>query len=261
MPRLASLSIALAAILALPAAASALTSETNASADPAIEAHSISIPDRETMQRQITHYRSEIQALRLELDQVNQQLDLARERIRELEASQARVQALLRQSVVHAQTQALQREVASLQERNAELERQLSQRPAPRVIAPAVDHGDADALNRRGIQFYTAGDYETAVPLFRQAAERDHPGAIANLAAAYLNGHAVPQDVQQAVTLLSRSSALGNVIAAENLGRMYEEAIGVGFDRSRSITWWARAQALGSTKADEALLRLRGPTN
>lgn len=258
MPLLARLPLAIAALLLLPAAAFALAPEQLAGSTAPPTDQTASIPDRETMQREITQYRSQIRTLQRELHDITAELDEAADRIAELEASLQYHQST---DLLHRENQRLLVELRLAQQRIDALEHQIDARPSPRVIAPAFDPGDSDELNERALQLYAAGDYETAVPIFRQAAERDHPGAIANLAAAYLNGHAVPQDVQQAVTLLSRSSALGNVVAAENLGRMYEEAIGVGFDRSRSITWWARAQALGSTKADAALLRLRGPAH
>lgn len=114
----------------------------------------------------------------------------------------------------------------------------------------------ADERNRKGLEFYALGDYESALPHFRAAAELDHAGAVANLALLYLNGHAVPQDMKQAARLLQRAVELGNLVAAENLAELYETGAGLGYDPSRAIVWYRRALALGSTKASAALVRL-----
>lgn len=116
---------------------------------------------------------------------------------------------------------------------------------------------EADDMNRRGLAFYAAGDFESAVPLFRKAAEANHVGAMANLAIAYLNGEAVPQDLRQAEALLKRSAEMGNVVAAENLAELYESGAGLGRNPARAIQWYWVASDLGSRKAQAGLDRLK----
>ena len=115
----------------------------------------------------------------------------------------------------------------------------------------------ADDMNQRGLSFYAAGDFESAVPLFRKATEANHVGAMANLAIAYLNGEAVPQDVRQAEALLKRAAELGNVVAAENLAELYESGAGLGRNPARAIQWYWVASDLGSRKAQAGLDRLK----
>lgn len=122
------------------------------------------------------------------------------------------------------------------------------------------DESNAADLNRRGLAYFIAGDYEAALPLFRRASELNHAGAMANLAIHYLNGYAIPQDVRQAVALLTRSAELGNVIAAENLAELNERGAGVRKDNAAAMRWYWRAQALGSTKAQAGLKRLNTAT-
>lgn len=115
---------------------------------------------------------------------------------------------------------------------------------------------DAAQANAKGLAYYTAGDYESALPLFRKASEANHAGAVANLALHYLNGQAVPQNPKQAAKLLERASDLGNLVATENLARLYETGAGVGHNPARAILWYRRAETLGSTEAHAALQRL-----
>jgi len=145
----------------------------------------------------------------------------------------------------------LRRQLDAANARIAELESQLAEVAKYR----ALQENAAD-LNNRGMKFYLAGDYESALPLFRRASELEHSGAVANLALLYLNGYTVTQDLRQAQALLIRASEMGNVVATENLAELYETGAGLVKDPSRAISWYRRAQALGSTKAEAALQRL-----
>lgn len=118
---------------------------------------------------------------------------------------------------------------------------------------PAAQQVDANSLNRRALDAAMVGNYETAIPMFRQAAELNHAGAINNLAAMFVNGTGVPRDMQQAVSLFERSAQLGNAEAAENAARIYNYGIGRGKDPSRARTWYQKAIQLGSARAAQEL--------
>lgn len=145
----------------------------------------------------------------------------------------------------------LRRQLDVANARITELESQLAEVAKYRAL-----QDNAADLNTRGLNFYLAGDYESALPLFRRASELEHSGAVANLAMLYLNGYTVTQDLRQAQALLIRASEMGNVVATENLAGLYETGSGLSKDRSRAISWYRRAQTLGSTKAEAALQRL-----
>lgn len=145
----------------------------------------------------------------------------------------------------------LRSELDAAHSRIAQLDRELSEF---RTYQAALH--SAEIQNRKGLEYFANSDYESALPLFRKAAELDHSGAIANLAMFYLNGYVVPQDTKQAARLLQRASDLGNLVATENLAELYETGAGLGRDPSRAITWYRRAEALGSVKASDALVRL-----
>lgn len=145
----------------------------------------------------------------------------------------------------------LRRQLDAANARIIELESQLAEVAKYRAL-----QDNAADLNTRGMNYYLAGDYESALPLFRRASELEHSGAVANLAMLYLNGYTVTQDLRQAQALLIRASEMGNVVATENLAELYETGSGLAKDPSRAISWYRRAQALGSNKADAALQRL-----
>lgn len=112
--------------------------------------------------------------------------------------------------------------------------------------APAFN---AAAANRKALDAALSGDYETAIPLFRKAAEANHPGAINNLAMMFVNATGVPRDLQQAISLFERAARLGNMESAENAARIYNYGIGRPKDPSRARTWYTRAIELGSDRA------------
>ena len=114
---------------------------------------------------------------------------------------------------------------------------------------PNYQQVDAAALNRQALEAAMDGNYETAIPLFRRAAELNHAGAINNLAAMFVNGTGVARDMQQALTLFERSADLGNAEAAENAARIYNYGIGRGKDPSRARNWYGKAITLGSRRA------------
>ena len=114
---------------------------------------------------------------------------------------------------------------------------------------PSYQQVDAAALNRQALDAAMEGNYETAIPLFRKAAELNHAGAINNLAAMFVNGTGVARDMQQALTLFERSADLGNAEAAENAARIYNYGIGRGKDPSRARNWYGKAITLGSRRA------------
>jgi TPR repeat protein len=116
---------------------------------------------------------------------------------------------------------------------------------------------DARALNERGLQAYRVGDFESALPLFRRAAEAGYAPAQSNLAVHYLNGQAVPQDLRQAVALFVRASEQGHLPATENLAVLFDYGLGVHQDSSRAISFYQRAVLQGSTSAQAALARLK----
>ena len=115
---------------------------------------------------------------------------------------------------------------------------------------------DPVATNREALQAALAGDYETAIPLFRKAAEANHTGALNNLAVLYVNGTGVPRDMQQALSLFERAAELHSMEAAENAARIYNYGIGRGKDPSRARAWYRKAIDMGSMRANQELAEM-----
>lgn len=158
---------------------------------------------------------------------------------------------------VDSRITALENQLQASELRAQRLQQQLDD--ANRRLASASgQYQDAAQLNQKALAAAMEGDYETAIPMFRRAAEANHDGAVSNLGAAYLNGTGVPKDTQQALKLFERSAMMGNVIAAENAAKLYDYGMAPGGpNRARAIQWYERAAALGSAVAIDAITRLK----
>ena len=159
-------------------------------------------------------------------------------------------------------TEALRQQLAASNRRVAQLERELAaiepdqSSPLPAqapVIPPSIDVVD---LNRRAVRYVGRGDFESAVPLLRRAADAGFAPAEANLGAMYLNGTGVDQDTRQAVELLQQAANRGNAVAACNLGRIFELGLGIHANRERAYAAYRQAAELGSPVGARALARL-----
>lgn len=178
-------------------------------------------------------------------------------------------------SDVQLQNTALRNEIAGLQSalkreqdkilvnpyqaENSAMKRELEQTKAMLASAQAkqAKTPTADQDNQRGLELYGFGDYDSAFPYFRRAADQDHPGALTNLAMMYLNGYGVEPSLRQTEALLRRASALGSAVASENLAKIYQNGLGVGYNPAKAIQWYQVAARQGSTTAREQL-RLLG---
>lgn len=121
----------------------------------------------------------------------------------------------------------------------------------------AKAESDAEQLNAAGIDRFSRGDQEGALPLFRAAAEAEHPAALANLAWFYLAGSIVPNDPRQAEALLIRAADAGNLTAAHNLADLYIAGTALPRNTAMARHWLTRAEAMGSVTATAQLVRLR----
>lgn len=168
----------------------------------------------------------------------------------EVAASDSSTEAALRQQLA-----ASNRRVAQLERKLAAIEPAQPSSPAakPPVVPPSIDVVD---LNRRAVRYIGRGDFESAVPLLRRAADAGFAPAEANLGAMYLNGTGVDQDTRQAVELLQQAANRGNAVAACNLGRIFELGLGIHANRERAYAAYRQAAALGSPVGARALQRL-----
>lgn len=159
-------------------------------------------------------------------------------------------------------TEALRQQLAASNRRVAQLERELAaiepaqHNPLPAQAPPAPPSIDVVDLNRRAVRYIGRGDFESAVPLLRRAADAGFAPAEANLGAMYLNGTGVDQDTRQAIELLQQAANRGNAVAACNLGRIFELGLGIHANRERAYAAYRQAAELGSPVGARALRRL-----
>ena len=69
-----------------------------------------------------------------------------------------------------------------------------------------------------GFKAHKAGDYKTAVELWRPLAEQGVADAQFNLGVAYHAGQGVPQNTQEAIKWYRKAAELGNAKAQLNVG-------------------------------------------
>ncbi len=92
---------------------------------------------------------------------------------------------------------------------------------------------------------YVAGDYATAIRLYRPLAEQGHPGAQSSLGLMYRKGQGVAQDYAQAVKWYSKAAEQGQANAQSRLGFMYYNGDGVAQDYAEAHKWYNIAGANG----------------
>ena len=89
----------------------------------------------------------------------------------------------------------------------------------------------------KGLDAYRAGDYRSAVGLWKEEARRGNPLAQCNLGACYVSGKGVGQNYDRAVSWFRKSAAQGNDVAQCNMGNCYHKGYGVEHDLKEAIKW------------------------
>jgi len=104
---------------------------------------------------------------------------------------------------------------------------------APALSAPMED----------GQAAYNAGDYKTALDLWRPLAEQGDARAQNNLGVMYENGKGVPQNIAEAVKWYRLAAGQGYAGAQNNLGLIYAIGRGIRRDPIRAYMWFSLAAA------------------
>jgi serine/threonine protein kinase/TPR repeat protein len=115
-----------------------------------------------------------------------------------------------------------------------------------RWIRRAADQAHAGAQNSLGFLYETgtrgvAANVDSAVKLYRLAADGGLPRAMNNLGRMYWIGRGVPQDLQRARSLFEAAADKGDADACYNLGLMHERGEGVQANASKASDWYRRA--------------------
>jgi uncharacterized protein len=120
------------------------------------------------------------------------------------------------------------------------------------VAGPAEDFRDAEAARKRD-------NYETALWLYRRAAEQGHIDAQMELADIYFGGlMRVPEDKAESAKWYLRAAELGNAMAQGNIGLAYWYGKGVPKNEVMGLMWLNLAVAQGFKDAVERRDRLAG---
>lgn len=107
-----------------------------------------------------------------------------------------------------------------------------------------------------GVNAAFAGDYETALREFTQAAEQGLDLAQYNLAILYFTGRGVEQDLGAAYRWTLAAAEQGHVNAQYNLGSLLMDGSGVEPDVDQAVAWFSRAGKAGHPDAAFVLANL-----
>jgi uncharacterized protein len=105
----------------------------------------------------------------------------------------------------------------------------------PAVAGPFEDGADA----------YRAGDYATALRLWRPLADAGNANAQFRLGYMYHDGQGVPQDYEAAAAWYRKAAEQGNKWAQYLLGLMYGIGQGVPQDHAATVAWYRKAAEQG----------------
>ena len=134
----------------------------------------------------------------------------------------------------HKEAARLLAEVYGMEEYRAQAGEPEPPRPAPAQPAvpapsepasspqPAPVPDDPDTLFQQGVAAYRAEDFETALALFEQLAQRDHVEAQYNTGVLYYHGHGTAADPEKALYWFQRAAGWGHRESQYNCGVLYK---------------------------------------
>lgn len=91
---------------------------------------------------------------------------------------------------------------------------------------------------------------------YRKGADAGDSHAVVNLGLMYFYGEQVPKDYANALSLFEKAAQSGNAEAMTLLGLAYEKGEGVTANRETAIKWYRQAASRGDKKAEEFLAKL-----
>lgn len=102
-------------------------------------------------------------------------------------------------------------------------------------------------------------DFEAAVEIWRNAANKGIPRAQYRLGAAYRSGRGVARDIDKAAFWFEKAAAGGDADAQYGLGMLYQNGLGVEIDRDLALEFIALAARGGHGEARRTLARIQKP--
>ncbi len=106
----------------------------------------------------------------------------------------------------------------------------------------AIQRGDCDFINEKGVKYYEAKDYKNAVEYYRLAAAMGSVDAISNLGYCYMYSRSIEKNMSLAMGYFKTAAQKGSIDAMYKLGNIYENgATGVEKDQEAAIYYYTLA--------------------
>ncbi|MEQ8269465.1 tetratricopeptide repeat protein [Algiphilus sp.] len=115
------------------------------------------------------------------------------------------------------------------------------------LVAGGV-HAGVDTQAYSAYAAYKSGNYDEAMRLWVEAAERGSTDAMNNLANLYVQGQGVERDPSAAVAWYQRAAEAGDPVAQVHLGEAYEAGAGVSRDNRAAARWFQKAAEQGDAQ-------------
>ena len=106
-----------------------------------------------------------------------------------------------------------------------------------------------EAELKKAQEAYDDKDYETALAIWNQLAERNNAEAFFNLGRCYYWGLGVPLDYYEAVKWYRKAAELGDGRASFCIGRSYDLGNGLDLDKVEAFNWFKKAAETGIVDA------------
>ena len=113
------------------------------------------------------------------------------------------------------------------------------------------DNGETDLKAAQEAQ--QKGDFETAVPLFKKAAEKGNAEAQLTLGLMYETGMGVKTDPKEAFSWYEKSAKQGYDMGQLALGDCYRRGVGVEVNKDEAKKWLQKAADQGNEQAKQTL--------
>jgi hypothetical protein len=101
----------------------------------------------------------------------------------------------------------------------------------------------ADDLDDQGATAFDNGDYQAAMTLWKEAADRGNADAEDNIGQLYEEGDGVNQDYGQAMQWYQRAAQDGSASALGDIGDLYKNGSGVERSFATALQWYRKAAA------------------
>ena len=124
---------------------------------------------------------------------------------------------------------------------------------AVKWFTAAAEQGDVASQVNLGLLQAQNSEYEAAAKWFALASKQDDGAAMNNMAAFYMRGLGVPQDIPKAFAILEKVAELGDPNDQLQLGMMYLQGMGGGPDMENGLKWLNRSAQQGHADAQMRL--------